>query len=150
MVNAYKNKRVIVASYVRDDVGSYLLFRNDTMKALLGGMLLLCSLCVNAADAVTMTVAPNSPQFVVTFAANPTTGYQWVVTTYDKKVLKLTKSIYIPPQTKLMGAGGQMTFTFAPIKGKAYPSSTQMTFTYDRPWEHNNSGAVKQVTVNFK
>ena len=120
------------------------------MKALLGGMLFFCSLCVNASNTVTMTVAPSSPQFVVTLPANPTTGYQWVVTTYDKKALKLTKSIYMPPQTKLMGAGGQMTFTFAPIKGKAYPSSTQMTFTYARPWEHNKSGTVKQITVNFK
>ena len=125
------------------------------MKIILGSFLFFCSLYVNAANTVTantvtMTVDSSTPQFVVTLPSNPTTGYQWTVTTYYKKTLQLTRSTYLPPQTKLMGAGGQMTFTFAPIKGKAYPSSTKMTFTYARPWEHNKTGMVKQVTVNFK
>ncbi len=118
------------------------------MRANLGGMLLLCSSWGYAADTLTLYVDSSSPQFVVTLPANPTTGYQWTVSTYDKTMLRLTSSHYIVPKTKLIGAGGEMTFTFALNKGKAYPKATTMSFTYARSWEPK-SGTLKQVTVQF-
>ena len=118
------------------------------MKLILGGWLLLFSLWGNAAEIMTMNVDRSSTQFVVTLPSNPTTGFQWKVTKYDKMMLKMTGSHYIAPKTKLIGAGGQMTFTFAQIKGKSYPKSTQMLFTYGRAWEPKG-GSVKQVNVNF-
>lgn len=118
------------------------------MKALIASLLLFCSLCGHAAETSTMTVDPSSTQFVVTLPSNPTTGYQWTATTYDKKLFNMTGSQYLPPQKQLIGAGGNMTFTFALIKGKSYPKSTQMVFTYARAWDPK-SGMVKTVTVNF-
>jgi inhibitor of cysteine peptidase len=119
------------------------------MKSILCGWLLLCSMWGNAADTMTINVAANSPQFVVNLPANPTTGYRWSLVRYDKNSVQLIGSNYQAPKTKLIGAGGTMTFTFAPIKGKSYPSSTKMAFKYARPWEPA-SGSVKNVVVNFK
>lgn len=118
------------------------------MKALIAGLLLFFSLCSHSAETSTITVDPSSRQFVVTLPSNPTTGYQWTATTYNKSVFNMIASQYVPPQKKLIGAGGNMTFTFALIKGKSYPKSTQMVFTYARAWDPK-SGMVKTVTVNF-
>ena len=119
------------------------------MRAIIGSLLLLCSLCGYAVETTTITADPSSKKFVVSLPSNPTTGYQWTVTTYDKSILNMTGSQYIPPQKKLIGAGGNMTFTFALIKGKSYPQSTKMLFTYARAWDPK-SGMLKNVVVNFK
>ncbi len=118
------------------------------MRTLLGSLLLLCSLCGNAADKMTMHVDKSSAQFVVRLPANPTTGYQWAVKAYDKTLLNLTDSQYIAPKAKLMGAGGQMVYTFERATGQTYPDSTQILFKYARPWEAKD-GMLKQVTINF-
>ncbi len=118
------------------------------MKTLLGGLFLLTALPVFATDTLTMNVDVNSPQFVVNLSANPTTGFQWTVTTYDKTILALKGSEYITPKTKLIGAGGIMTFTFSLIKGKKLPENTQLLFKNARSWEPEG-GFVKQVTVHF-
>ncbi len=115
---------------------------------MLSGLLLLCSLMVSAGNTLTLNVDPNCPQFVVTLPSNPTTGYQWVATTYDKTLFQLKSSRYAAPQTTLVGAGGQMTFTFGLIKGQSYPASTQMSFTYARPWDPS-SGTIKPVSIRF-
>lgn len=118
------------------------------VKKILGSLLLLGSSWLQAADSLTINVNKNSPQFVVALPSNPTTGFQWTVKHYDRKLLQLKSSNYIAPKTKLIGAGGQMTFTFAPIKGKTYPASTKMSFAYARSWEAKQ-GALKHVTINF-
>ena len=119
------------------------------MKILIGCCLLLCSVLANANDnAMTINVDPATSQFTVKLPANPTTGFQWTVKEYDKTILTLTDSEYLPPQTKLFGAGGNMIFTFELVKGKKYPQSTQMVFNYARSWEPE-TGTLQQVTVNF-
>ena len=118
------------------------------MRVVLGWLLLLCASCLSAADTLTLNIDPTHSQFVVALPSNPTTGYQWTVTSYDKTILQMTSSHYVAPQTKRIGAGGQMIFTFAPVKGKAYPQSTKMSFTYARPWQPKR-GTLKEVTVNF-
>ena len=116
------------------------------MKLMLGCLLSLCSLFAYSAD--TLTINAKSNQFVVTLPSNPTTGYQWTATRYNKNLFHLLTSRYKAPQSKLMGAGGQMTFTFALNKGKSYPQQTPMVFTYARPWESKN-GTVKPITIRF-
>ena len=118
------------------------------MRTMISGLLLLCSLGGHAAETLSINVDPSNPQFVVKLAANPTTGYHWTVTSYDKKILQLTNSHYVAPQTKLIGAGGEMTFTFTQVKGKTYPQSTLISFTYARPWDLKST-TLKQVTINF-
>lgn len=110
--------------------------------------ILLIVACGHAANSV-MTVPANSPQFVVSLPANPTTGYQWGVTEYDTSQLVLVSGVYQAPQTKLVGAGGTMVFTFKPIAGKPYPASTLIRFEYARPWE-KTGGTEKTMEVQFK
>ncbi|WP_028389042.1 protease inhibitor I42 family protein [Legionella fairfieldensis] len=118
------------------------------MRIILTGLLLIMSLLARANDTLTVTVDPAQPLFQVTLPSNPTTGYQWTVENYDPSLLNLKSSQYIAPQKKLMGAEGNMIFNFALTSGKAYPTSTTITFKYARPWE-SGPGTLKTVTVNF-
>lgn len=95
-----------------------------------------------------MQVNVNNPNFVVTLPSNPTTGFQWQVVNFDKNLLILSNSTYENPKTKLIGAGGQMHFTFALQKGKSYPESTVIVLKYARPWEPETA-TVKKIKVNF-
>ena len=118
------------------------------MRLVFGSLLFLCSLCGHAADALILNVDSCSPEFLVSLPSNPTTGYQWTVKAYDKKIMRMADSHFVAPQTKLIGAGGKMIFTFALIKGQSLPHSTSLSFTYARSWEAK-SGTLKHVTVNF-
>ncbi|KTC78411.1 protease inhibitor I42 family protein [Legionella brunensis] len=118
------------------------------MKILWSSLLLAFATLIHAADTMTLNIDKNQTQFEVTLPANPTTGYQWTVESYDKSIIKLLSSRYVAPQTKLIGAGGQMQFTFQLLKGKSYPQNTTLQFKYARPWEPE-TGTMKQVVVNF-
>jgi inhibitor of cysteine peptidase len=118
------------------------------MRLIFGILLFLCSLCGYATDTLIINVARGSQQFVVSLPSNPTTGYQWGLTAYDKKILRMVDSHFIAPETKLIGAGGKMTFTFALVKPQSPPHNTSLLFTYARSWEPK-SGTLKHVTVNF-
>ncbi|KGP62862.1 hypothetical protein EP47_05185 [Legionella norrlandica] len=118
------------------------------MKILLGCFMLAFSVLAQAGDDVTMKVSSKDPSFVVSLAANPTTGYQWSIVTFDENLLTLSNSVYEKPQTNLIGAGGKMLFIFNLNKGKTYPKQTKMTFKYARAWEPA-SGTTKKVIINF-
>ena len=122
------------------------------MNILLGYVLLAFSLIANAGSAagddLTMNVNSSQSSFVVQLAANPTTGFQWQAVKYDKNLFSLISSHYQKGQTNLIGAGGQMQFTFTLNKGKSYPAKTKMLFKYARSWEPETS-TLKKVTVNF-
>ncbi len=119
------------------------------MRILLVAFLLSFFVAANAADTMTMKVNAKQKQFLVTLPANPTTGYQWALIKYDHSLLKLTKSHFLPPTNKLIGAGGQMQFNFKLIKAINNPSKTTLLFKYQRPWEAK-SGTLKTVIVNFQ
>lgn len=115
---------------------------------LLTGALCLCSWLVHASAAMTIHVSRADSSFVVKLPSNPTTGYQWTLTRFDKALLNLTSQQYVAPKTRMMGAGGNALFTFQMRQGKSYPKSTTMLFSYARSWEHS-SAAVTKVTVQF-
>ncbi len=87
--------------------------------------------------------------FSVVLPANPTTGFQWSVVQYDTNLLTLDSSNFEKPHTNLIGAGGQMHYTFKLIPGKKYPGSTIIQFKYSRAWEPQ-SAVMKTVKVNLK
>ncbi|KTC79271.1 protease inhibitor I42 family protein [Legionella cherrii] len=118
------------------------------MKTVLGLLLLSCSMMSYANDTSTMKVNANNSNFVVTLPANPTTGFQWKVVSFDKNLLILSNSTYEKPKTNLIGAGGQMHFTFELQKGKSYPASTMIVLKYARSWEPDTA-TVKKIKVNF-
>ena len=101
-----------------------------------------------ANDDSSMNVNLNASSFVVTLPANPTTGYQWSVVSFDKNLLTLNKSFFEQPKTNLVGAGGQMHFTFTLLRGKKYPEHSDIVFKYARSWEPG-SATIKHVTIHF-
>lgn len=118
------------------------------MRLVFASILLACSITTYASDDVSMDVKVGTPSVTVTLPANPTTGFQWSVVQFDKKVLSLSRSNFERPKTNLIGAGGQMNFTFLVLKTKNYPKSTKIELKYARSWEPK-SAVTKQVTINF-
>lgn len=118
------------------------------MKTLLSCLFFGFSALVYANEDSTLNVDMHNPSFAITLPANPTTGFQWSVVHFDKKLLILSASHYERPKTNLMGAGGHMDFTFMLQKEKSYPASTEIVFKYARAWEAK-SATVKKIKVNF-
>jgi len=118
------------------------------MKLLTGFTMMMLSVFAHADEQMSMNVSKDQSSFVVNLAANATTGFQWSVGQFDKDLLTLSSSVYQSPDTKLIGAGGRILFTFSLNKGKTYPKTTELTFKYARSWE-KETGTVQKVTVSF-
>lgn len=108
---------------------------------------LFFSSMVFAMETQIIDVNMSQPQFVVVFPANPTTGYQWTILSYDKTKISLMSSVYQTPTKQQIGTGGKMIFTFKAIPGQTYPMSSQIKFKYVRPWDPNH-GTFTDVIVN--
>lgn len=82
-------------------------------------------------------------EFKLTLQYNATTGYQWVLAKpLDEKLVKLLGSEYKRLDSKLVGSGGDMVWTFQALaEGKA-----EIGLNYVRPWE---KGAKPAQTTNF-
>ena len=119
-----------------------------TMRFFFTALLMFVSCWGYAEIPSSMKVSSSRSSFVVKLPANPTTGYQWSVTSYDKTLLQLIRSDYRASETKLIGAGGVMAFTFKLRSGKTYPAMTKMGFTYARPWD-KTSGNLNQISIMF-
>jgi inhibitor of cysteine peptidase len=102
----------------------------------------------NAAHPYTIDIKPDASQFTITVPANPTTGFLWTVTKYEKNIFQQSHSSYIAPNTKRIGAGGKMVFTFTCRKGKKLPHSTRVLLRYARPWD-KTTASVTKIVVNF-
>jgi len=108
---------------------------------------LLVSSTLFAVQTQTITIGPTQSQFTVTLPANPTTGFQWRIISYDKTKIALVKSVYETPTRQQIGAGGKMIFTFKTIPGDVYPQSSTIHFMYARSWDPNQ-GTARDVVVN--
>ena len=121
----------------------------STMNMLMSFVMMLVPLSVYANNTLFVNVPKNKNSFVITLEANPTTGYQWSVARFDQDLLTLSSSYYQGPDSKLIGAGGHMLFTFTVNKGKSQPKTTDLFFSYARPWEKADSGVKQKVTLHF-
>jgi len=85
-------------------------------------------------------------KFALVLQSNRTTGYRWEISSAgDAAVVKLAGAEYMPPDTKLPGAGGKEVWTFeAAGKGR-----TEISLRYVRPWEKDVPPA-KSVTFKVK
>lgn len=84
-----------------------------------------------SADGSRVTLAPGQ-ELRVTVAANPATGYRWVIDRGAAAVLQpVDEPLYTPTSTSvpLVGAGGTMTFDFR----AAAAGSDTLELTYRRP-----------------
>jgi inhibitor of cysteine peptidase len=113
------------------------------MRFLLPTCLALCWLATAQAGEPKPIAVVVGQEFKVTLPANATTGYQWVLAKApDEKLVRLVKSAYKRPDSKLMGSGGDITWTFKALA----EGRTEMKLTYARPWERTEPAAQ---TTNF-
>ncbi len=92
----------------------------------------------------------NTNQFVITFPANPSTGYSWSIVSYNSKQLHLIKSQYMTPdKTRQIGAAGKMIYEFEVLDADVYPITSVIKFKYARPWDKSDS-IDKTVIVSVK
>jgi inhibitor of cysteine peptidase len=113
--------------------------------------LLLMAICTSSfakADTLSYNVSANSSHFTISLPSNPTTGYSWKLQKSDATLLTLVKDTYIPSKSNLMGAKGNMQFTFRLLQIHSLPDSTSLSFSYQRPWE-KTSIKTQAVTVHF-
>ncbi len=83
----------------------------------------------NASDRLDVTTGQ---EFSITLASNSTTGYHWeLAAPLDETFIKLLGSEYNAPETRLVGVGGQETWTFRAVG----QGQTVIKLKYVRPWE---------------
>ena len=113
--------------------------------------MMLCMGSVNVYSQKQLTLRANSAArfFQVSLPANPTTGYQWKIKTFDKTKFLLKSQQYIRRASTLIGAGGKTIFFFQLRDGQSYPRQTSMVFSYAQPWNASTATST-QVTVIFK
>jgi len=90
-------------------------------------------------------VTGNSRTFTLRMKSNPTTGYIWLISKYDPRLLTIVKHEFLPPSGSHppVGAGGVETWTFeASPAAFAAPMLTQVHFMYARPWDIANKDDV--------
>ena len=113
------------------------------MKVLLVTALALGWLAAAQAGGSKPVAATVGKEFKITLQCNPTTGYQWVLAKApDEKLAKLLRSDYKRLDSRLIGAGGDMVWTFRALT----EGQTQVELNYVRPWE---KGVKPAQTTNF-
>lgn len=87
-------------------------------------------------------------EFTVTLAENPTTGFSWQYEIQDKSAVKLVDDLYVPSNTdtRIVGAGGMHSFTFACLKD----CETSVLMTYKRPWKGGETAEKRLITIKYK
>ena len=71
--------------------------------------------------------------FSVYLEGNPTTGYNWYVKDYDRKIVEQVGKEEYKSEGNKIGAGGHFTFNFKAIS----TGKTKLELVYLRPWEKN-------------
>ncbi len=93
-------------------------------------------------------LAKNNPEFTITLAANPTTGYSWHLVNYDQLLISLVNHVYQAPENTMPGAGGKEIWTFAANKTAFIaPQVSKITLLYARPWNLKDNSKQVEFTV---
>lgn len=86
-------------------------------------------------------------EFTIKMASNPTTGYKWELSKPpDERVVRLATNVFMPPDTRRLGAGGHEAWTFRATG----PGRTGIVFQYIRPWEKGKPAGTNAFTVIVK
>lgn len=87
--------------------------------------------------------------FVIRLVANPSTGYVWNVSVEpDQSVVTLVNAegSYEAPDQSLPGASGFQLFDVVAVG----PGSTQVQFTYARPFDPNDNPTIETFTIEVR
>ncbi|MEN6462457.1 MAG: DUF4163 domain-containing protein [Syntrophomonas sp.] len=74
---------------------------------------------------------PVGQTFTLVLNSNPTTGYEWILSSWDKNIIALDNSDFQSSNVNMVGSGGQQYFKFKALK----PGSIELGLNYARPWE---------------
>jgi len=86
------------------------------------------------------------PFRIVLAASIGSTGYSWSAR-FDEGFLKLEKSWYEKPESKLVGAPGKQVFVFVPLK----QGNTKIEMQLKRPWESSElKTEVYEISILLK
>lgn len=91
--------------------------------------------------------APGSSEYLE-ISSNPTTGYSWVVNSYESNCFKIEDGGYIPDDTGdrvMSGSGGTQVFIAHANSTCAEGDTAQIEFLYVRSWE-TYPAYTKEVT----
>ncbi len=92
-------------------------------------------------------VKSDDPSVFIELPANPSTGYQWVLSHYDHHLLKLVGQERQSRGSNVVGKPEVSIFEFTMKKNAfAAPQQTQINLEYLRPWE---STPAKELTVKI-
>jgi len=80
----------------------------------------------------------------ISLEGNPTTGYIWETASRTAPVLTQVNPPAFKPGSKLIGAGGIITFQFRADK----KGNIKLTIVYHRPWEKNKA-PIKTFQLNI-
>lgn len=122
-------------------------------------LLILAGFCAMAGAKPNMTnhydesntnilVTVRNPVFMIKLKSNPTTGYSWILKTYDPKLINLMSHRYVRPATNLIGASGYELWTFS-AQQKLLGAKTTIQLLYARPWQPNVNNKSLVFTVNM-
>ncbi len=90
----------------------------------------------------TILVDQINNQFTITLAATPSTGYSWLLESYNPNFVKLVKHAYVAPTKVAPGESGVENWTFqVQLEDVAGPQLTQINFVKARMWD------VKKTTT---
>jgi inhibitor of cysteine peptidase len=85
-----------------------------------------------------IVVQSDYPVFSIRLRSNPTTGYQWRIVEYNRRLLILAAHHFMQTTrtNQLIGAPGEEQWTFQ-VTPAAFKKSQETTIrlTYARPWE---------------
>lgn len=90
----------------------------------------------------------DNPQFTISLASNPTTGYTWMIKHYKVGLVTVVGHKFQPPISQLVGAGGVDVWTFklAPEAFNA-PHVLKIDMLYARPWDVSDNNKEEEFTV---
>ena len=85
-------------------------------------------------------------KFIIRMESNPTTGYSWQLSKDLDNIIVLVTNAFIPPESKLCGAGGHEVWTFKAIG----EGQMDISLNYVRPWEKDQPARTNVFTVIVK
>ena len=126
----------------------------NCVKILWFGLLLFVSSVSIGAGKIDFTdstksiiVKKSKPVFTIVLKSNPTTGYSWLLKSYDANLISPVGRKFFPDTSKkLVGAPGYEKWTFrVKPSGFVVPQTMSITLMYTRPWDEQGA----RIT-NFK
>ncbi len=98
--------------------------------------------------AKSIIVSPDHPTFTIQQPANPSTGYAWLLKSYNPQFITVTNYTYTSSGTTMPGAPGTATWQFK-VKPEAFtaPQISTISFIYQRPWETQGGNEVTFTIV---